>query len=83
MAERFVEHLDSPAEGESGSLHFEFLAPRDAESPLATELKQFFKGKLVLGLKSADGMPSKPETRRRLQGSARRDRGLGPGIRDQ
>jgi hypothetical protein len=60
LAEHFVESLDTLPDRETGVLRFEFVASRDADPTTVADVKRFFKDRLVLGLKTVEGIPATP-----------------------
>ena len=69
LAQDFVEHLDTLAEGETGRLHFQIDATDPAGEKLAAETSQLLQGKIVLGLCAERGIPARPRGRRWRSGS--------------
>ncbi len=60
LARQFVERLDSLPEGESGQLFVEVAALEAGHEALAGEMSQLLGTRLILGLRAASGVPSKP-----------------------
>jgi hypothetical protein len=60
LARQFVERLDALPEGESGQLFVEFIAGEPAHEALAGAFDKTFAARLILGLRAASGVPSKP-----------------------
>jgi hypothetical protein len=61
LAQDFVEHLSALPEGESGRLLFQVVGTDAASQSMASELVETVKGKTVLGLQAAIGIPARPE----------------------
>jgi hypothetical protein len=71
LARQFVQQLDEPGDAlpsekpgsvnESGTLYFDVIAHNPEHKALATELRNLFADKIVLGLKAKSGVPDQPE----------------------
>jgi hypothetical protein len=60
LARDFVDQLSSLPDGESGRILFQFTGTDAAGEFMAADLAESLKGKTVLGLKAAIGIPTQP-----------------------
>ena len=61
LAQQFVAQLDSLPEGETGTLVYEVAAAPAGDAAVAGEIGGMLKGKVVLGLRTKSGVPTRPE----------------------
>ena len=61
LARNFVDHLGDAVEGDRGRLLLQFDGTDEAGKQSAARLGEFLKGKTVLGLPVAIGVPARPE----------------------